>query len=213
MADLNTKQKILNTALRLFNEYGLVNVRLQRIANETGISVGNLAYHFRHKEALIAAVQEHLHEEIAEILAAYRIFPNLMDFDNQLSKYFAFFQKYPFFFLDLLEMERTYPNLPSNRLHYEAKNVSQIRKRLDFNQQRGVIVAEPRPGLYDSLAQTTWLLIAFQMPQQFRREAATPAKSEQFKRLIWNQFFPYFSPKGQAEFEQLIVPLLYPSHL
>ena len=41
-----TKQKILDTSLELFNKNGISNVRLQQIADETGISLGNLAYHF-----------------------------------------------------------------------------------------------------------------------------------------------------------------------
>ena len=49
----NTKQKILNSAINLFNKKGLVNVRLQHIADESDISVGNLAYHFYSKKAII----------------------------------------------------------------------------------------------------------------------------------------------------------------
>ena len=90
MADLSTKEKILNASIRLFNENGLANVRLQQIASEIGISVGNLAYHFRNKEAILEAVAENLDVELSEILSSYRIYPNLIDFDNQLSKYFAF---------------------------------------------------------------------------------------------------------------------------
>ncbi|MEO7308888.1 MAG: TetR family transcriptional regulator [Chitinophagaceae bacterium] len=43
MATADTKQKILNASLHLFNENGISNTRLQQIADETGISVGNLA--------------------------------------------------------------------------------------------------------------------------------------------------------------------------
>jgi hypothetical protein len=56
MADLSTKQKILNTSIRLFNEDGMANVPLQQIAKEIGISPGNLAYHFKNKEAIIEAM-------------------------------------------------------------------------------------------------------------------------------------------------------------
>lgn len=41
-----TKGKILVEALKLFNEKGFVNVRLQHIADKCNICVGNLAYHF-----------------------------------------------------------------------------------------------------------------------------------------------------------------------
>lgn len=51
-----TKQKILDSALRLFNEKGIVNVRLQHIADESIVSVGHLAYHYANKEAIINAL-------------------------------------------------------------------------------------------------------------------------------------------------------------
>ena len=38
-----TKEKIRKAALKRFNEEGIVNVRLQHIAGEAFLSVGNLA--------------------------------------------------------------------------------------------------------------------------------------------------------------------------
>jgi len=42
----HTKQKIVNTTIRLFNESGFANVSLPHIAKAMGISLGNLTYHF-----------------------------------------------------------------------------------------------------------------------------------------------------------------------
>ena len=43
---MNTKHKILKTALDLFNKEGLDQVSVRRIAVEMNISDGNLRYHF-----------------------------------------------------------------------------------------------------------------------------------------------------------------------
>lgn len=207
MAALSTKQKILVASIRLFNENGLANVRLQQIADEIGISVGNLAYHFRNKRAIVNAVNEGLDVEITEILSAYRLYPNLIDFDNQLSKYYRFLQKYPFYFLDIKEIERTHPDIYKKRRNQTDKMVSQIRKRFDFNLQRGIIKPEPRSGIYNNLAKSIWILITFSIPQNSGRgRNAIPV--EEFKRTVWNQVFPYFTEKGLAEFDQLIIPIL-----
>lgn len=207
MAGLNTKQKILNAAIQLFNKNGMANVRLQQIANEVGISPGNLAYHFRNKEAIILAVHNDLHQEAADILSTYRIFPNLMDFDNQLTKYFSFIQKYPFYFLDLLEIERHYPEIRSKRQIHISKMISQIRMRFDYNEQRGLIQAEPREGVYDHTAHAIWVLITFWTPQNLVRGANLMGACG-FKKMLWNQMYPYFTQKGVKEFEQLIRPIL-----
>ncbi|MCB0546558.1 MAG: TetR/AcrR family transcriptional regulator [Phaeodactylibacter sp.] len=207
MAELNTKQKILHASVQLFNEYGLANVRLQQIATETGISVGNLAYHFRNKEAILCAIHEELREEVAEILSTYRIFPNLLDFDNQVSKYFYFIEKYAFYYVDSVEVDRTCPEMASFRRQHISKMISQIRKRFDFNISRGVIRKEARPGLYDTLAQSIWMLIAFWVPQSLVRGERLPLKQEALKETIWNLVYPHLTQEGIAEFEQLIVPL------
>lgn len=208
MADLNTKQKILQAAIQLFNQHGLANVRLKQIAEKAGISVGNLAYHYQNKEAIVDKVMEDLHNELDEILASYRLFPNLIDFDIQLSKYYEFLQKYPFYFLDLLEIGRTYTGLSQKRQQHAIKMMIQIRKRFDFKIKRGVIIEEPREGFYDTIANSIWTSITFYIPQGLLLKNDRINRVSSFKEMVWNQLYPYFTPKGVEEFEQLIIPLL-----
>ena len=208
MPDLNTKQKILNASIRQFNENGIANVPLQQIAKEVGISPGNLAYHFRNKEAIIEAINEELDVEAAEILSTYRVFPNLIDFDNQLTKYFAFIQKYPFYFIDVLEVDRHYPKIRTKRQLHSSKMISQIRKRFDFNHNRGLVMEEPGPGVYNTAATAIWVLITFWVPQNLVRGIALSCEVIPFKEMVWNQMYSYFTTQGIAEFDQLIRPLL-----
>ena len=208
MANNNTKQKILKAAIQLFNDNGMANVRLQQIADEIGISPGNLAYHFKNKEAIIDSVQEDLLEQVSDILSTYRVFPNLMDFDNQLTKYFAFIQTHPFYFLDILEIDRHYPAVHAKRQLHISKMISQIRKRFDFNQQRGLIKAEESPGLYEDIANAIWVLITFWVPQNMIKRCDQTDDIKAFKKSIWNQLYPYLTKKGVAEYKQLIVPII-----
>lgn len=189
----------------------MANVRLQQIAEEIGISVGNLAYHFKNKKAIVTAINDDVHEEISEILSTYRLFPNLMDFDMQLTKYFDFAQRYPFYFLDLLEIERQYSEVHAKRQQYISKMVSQIRKRFDFNCQRGIIQTENRRGVYDSVANSIWVLITFWMPQEQVKGGNGNIRINQFKEAVWNQIYPYFTETGIKEYEQLILPILQQS--
>ena len=208
MADLSTKHRILNASIQLFNENGMAYVRLQQIADAIGISVGNLAYHYRNQEAIIEAINEDLYEESAAILSAYRIFPNLIDFDHQLGKYYDFIQSYPFYFFDLIEIKRHYPEVHAKKQIHVTKMIQQIRKRFDFNVKRGGIQAEARSDLYDGLAHTIWVLITFWGPQSLLMEHQSQTSNCRFRKMVWNQMHPYFTPQGIAEYEQLILPLL-----
>lgn len=201
-----TKQKILDASVRLFNESGLSNVRLQQIADETGISVGNLAYHFKNKEAIITFVYESLFEEFSQILSQYLLYPNLLDIDNQLTKYFAFFQKYRFYLIELFEIERSFPQINKQWHLFVKKMMMQIRKRIDFNVQRGILIPEPHKDIYDLLANNIWMTITFWIPQRILR--GQPIGESLFKEAVWSQMMPYFTDMGQEEYKYLIYPIL-----
>ena len=108
---MTTKQKIIASSIKLFNQNGLTNVRLQQIADDVGISVGNLAYHYYSKEAIVKEIDRQLSELIAPVIDPNRSFPSLMDFDTQLAHYYHLLMNYSFYFLDLLEIKRKYPKL------------------------------------------------------------------------------------------------------
>lgn len=55
-----TKELILDTALKLFNEQGTAAVSTNHIAEAAGISPGNLYYHYGNKEEIIRALFERL---------------------------------------------------------------------------------------------------------------------------------------------------------
>lgn len=200
-----TKQRILEAAIRLFNTDGVANVRLQQIADATGISVGNLAYHFKNKEAIVTSVYEALFDEFSKILSSYLLSPNLTEFDRQLQQYHSFFSKYKFYLIDLFEIERSYPAIIDRWHQFVSKMLLQIRKRLDYNVQRGVLLPEPVPGIYDTLTNNIWMTITFWMPQQILK--GQPVSEPLFKDAVWAQISPYFTSKGQDEYAAEVQPL------
>jgi len=65
-----TRDRILGSALALFNRYGFAKVTTARIASEVGISEGNLWYHFRTKRDLVVRHWEQLAESLSERMSA-----------------------------------------------------------------------------------------------------------------------------------------------
>lgn len=73
-----TREKILETALRLFREKGYQETTMRAVADEAGVALGNAYYYFASKEHLIQAfygrtVDEH-EAKVAPILARERDF-------------------------------------------------------------------------------------------------------------------------------------------
>lgn len=200
-----TKLRIIESAIRLFNQDGVANVRLQQIADEAGISVGNLAYHFRNKDIIVSTVYENLFDEFSEILSFYLKSPGLADFDQQLDLYHSFFAKYNFYLIDLFEIERSNPAIMTRWHQFVAKMLLQIRKRLDYCVQRGVLMPEPVQGIYDTLTNNIWMTIIFWVPQQILKGQSFTA--DHFKNAVWAQISPYFTRRGLDEFTIEIQPI------
>lgn len=63
-----TRHRILETTLALYNQFGEAKVSTTLIATEVGISAGNLHYHFRKKDQLTGALLEQFVAEVDELL-------------------------------------------------------------------------------------------------------------------------------------------------
>lgn len=57
---MSTQELILYTAINLFNQYGTAKVSTNHIAQEAGISPGNLYYHYKDKAHIIREIYEQM---------------------------------------------------------------------------------------------------------------------------------------------------------
>ncbi|MEO1260414.1 MAG: TetR/AcrR family transcriptional regulator [Bacteroidota bacterium] len=199
----STKEKILDSALILFNSSGMVNVRLQHIADKAFVSVGNLAYHYNNKEAILLALYEALTKKQKQLLAEYRIVPLFDNIDRLIHHTFQLQQEYIFFYLDTLEIVRAYPAVgKAHQLHIRSQ-VSQLKVMLDFNASRGALIGESVSNGFAQLAEQIWMTMDFWLIQQSVRTGEKP-KVQQYRNAVWNLLMPYFTKMGTREYEQML---------
>ncbi len=198
-----TKQKILDSALRLFNEKGIVNVRLQHIADESIVSVGNLAYHYANKEAIINALYRALTKKQKDLLAEYRIVPLFDNIDRLLQHTFELQEQYIFFYLDTLEISRAYPSIGQTHQEHIASQIGQLKTILDFNVARGALRPATSEDGFEMLAVQIWMTMDLWMTQQAIR-SSQGTNVQNYTKGIWNLLIPYFTEMGKREYEQML---------
>ena len=106
-----TKKKILNTAITLYNEFGIANVRNQDIAEKAGMSLSNFNYHYGAKKDLIIAVFDLMNETLQKNVYGNRVLVQEGQGLSITKSYFEFQQLFCFFYLDTPNILKMFPEL------------------------------------------------------------------------------------------------------
>ncbi len=193
----DTRSNIIDTAIDLFNAHSVGNVRVQDIAKASAISPGNLTYHFRTKKELMEGVYQHMKTELAALHFGDFLFKESMDTLDITRTYLSFQIKYRFFYRDIMEI---FSLVPEVQLAYTR----QIRQVINFNRNsiylaigQGLMVPEPTPGIYDSLAKNAWAILnSWLSAREILGEDAVSI--EEGVRLIMDLHYPFYSDSGKA---------------
>ena len=100
-----TRQRILDASLAMFNAQGEPNVTTNHIADELEISPGNLYYHFRNKDDIIEQLFARYEERMdAALTPPTDRLPGLEDIWLQLHLVFECIWDYRFLYRDLVDI-------------------------------------------------------------------------------------------------------------
>ncbi len=202
-----TKIKILNTAHQLFNQYGIANVTLRKIANEMGISQGNLNYHFKKREDILEALYYQVVEEVnvkmQEIMASEVNFDLKFIHDSTLAATQIFYN-YRFIMTDFNQLCRENKAIRDHYRQLELKRKDEFKMLFGMLIQHGVMLPEEFEGQYDRLIQRLILYgnfwIAF---DEIHHEDTREEYVVQNHGIMMDAMYPYLTPEGKKEFLKL----------
>ncbi len=104
---MKTKDRIIQTALMLFNEEGESNVTTNHIADEMDISPGNLYYHYRSKDDIIWQIFLNYEKKIRLVLEQKDLnYASMQDMWNYLHAVFDVISEYRFLYRNLIGLMR-----------------------------------------------------------------------------------------------------------
>jgi AcrR family transcriptional regulator len=159
---MHTRDRILATALRLFNESGTAAVSTNHIADALGISPGNLYYHFRNKEEIIRALFE---QQFARWDAGYALpddrMPSLDDLQQLVRASFVMGWEYRFMYRELIALLRRDEQLHRRWVEVRARGFAGFQGLFELFVAAGVLRAPGDPAIVTRLAELVWLIAEF----------------------------------------------------
>jgi AcrR family transcriptional regulator len=182
----NTKEKILESALKLFSEKGIRETTIKDIAKEVGITEGAIYRHFVSKDQIVRTLfstyAERLYEELISVVEEKtsienRFFKLVKTFLN-----FCFENPQAFKFINLFhylraEEVKNFQNLPKDALMKFVdegfkKGIIKVRRELALAMVVGTLertfllveggIMEREAGLEEELAEVLWKAITYQ---------------------------------------------------
>lgn len=205
---MKTKEKILSTALKLFNEEGVDQVTPRRIASEMGISHGNLRYHFSRKEDILYALYMQLVAAFDGAIAETQTEPNLEMAYQVLSFIYHKLEEHRYLMIDFVSIMRQVPQI---REHYQA--LFQARK-LQFKaifqelEADGIIRPEMFPGQREALLLQMNIFSDFWVgAAEIHFQHLKAGKVNFFINMAMAMIFPYLTEKGREAYAKLGIQL------
>ncbi|MBX8531394.1 TetR/AcrR family transcriptional regulator [Pseudomonas cichorii] len=202
---MKTRDRIIECALTLFNQQGEPNVSTLEIANELGISPGNLYYHFHGKEPLVMGLFERFQAELAPLLdppADARL--NAEDYWLFLHLIVERLAHYRFLFQDLSNLAGRLPKLARgirNLLNSLKRTLASLLARL---KAQGQLISETQ-ALGQLVEQITMnLLFSLDYQRILGREGEVRVVVYQIMMLVT----PHLVPTSRQAAEELAMQYL-----
>jgi AcrR family transcriptional regulator len=195
-----TKERILDGALKLFNENGEGSVTTAQIAEYLKISEGNLWYHFRTKRDIVFELFCRLETEVDKNLSRL---PeenlNFRDFIRYAARAFEYLWEYRFLFRDRYDRGKD-ENAVKRIRELTVRGQQNVERILDNMHRREMLVLSPEEAR--ALAINAWIVqsnwLRFLQIRETIREITESHVKEGFAQLIW-LFNPYLSDAGKRE--------------
>jgi len=193
---MNTRLRIKQAALKLFNKEGIMNITLRAIAKELNKSYGNVTYHYKTKNELVMSLYLDMMEKMAGLQLLFNPETLFEDVLKAPSATFKISIKYSFLYTDYVEIKRNFPSIAARLGEDAAKrkvNYSSILKEL---QQQGYLRSDLQQQELDYLMDLSGIVRTFYFldlsPQDFHQDNIEHDYLHQVNQLI----FPYLTEKG-----------------
>ncbi|MGJ7510426.1 TetR/AcrR family transcriptional regulator [Variovorax sp. GT1P44] len=204
MASPNTRERILQASLALFNAQGLAAVSTHRIAAELEISPGNLHYHFKAKQLIVDRLFRRFEERLESLNASSDTVRAIDDLWLALHLRFEAIDAYRFVYRDMAYLSSEYPALGERAQALTAQNLLAAQALCETLLAAGVIEATAEEAQMLALQMvfttTCWLSFERLVPGRDALQQADPGLAAFYTLTL---IAPYVSRESRAYLDYL----------
>lgn len=192
---MNTKARILEAALTLFNQQGTDAVSTNHIAEAAGISPGNLYYHYRNKEDIIRALFEQLYAlwDTTFDLPQDRL-PTLDDVRGLVAANFRIMNAYRFVYREIIALLQRDAELRARYIAVRGRGYEGFRQIMAALAAASVTNVPPDEATVERLADLCWLISEFWLSTvEVSGEQVDDAQMQRGIALMLQVLHPYIT--------------------
>ncbi len=204
MARSNTRERILQASLALFNAQGLAAVSTHRIAAELEISPGNLHYHFKTKQLIVEQLFRRFEGQLELLNASAGDVSAIDDLWLALHLRFEAIDSCRFVYRDMAFLAAEYPLLGKRAQALTARNLLAAQSLCESLVGAGVIEATAEEAQLLALQMvfttTCWLSFESLVPGRDALQQADPGFAAFYTLTLVS---PYVSRESRAYLDYL----------
>ncbi len=200
MSTRKTQNQIIDKALEMFNEHGSKAVSTNRIAEECGVSRGNLHYHFRTKEEIIQSIFQRIDREMRAHWQDDHLHPSMAYMSTMFSRSIRLTWDYRFFYLELTSLLRNDARLKLLFLDNRKMREEEVNRFFNEMINAGYFTLPAESPELEAVLLVTWLITEGWPPYlemndiELNEESITRGFD-----LILLTLTPYFTEKANEE--------------
>lgn len=203
----NSKEKILQKALELFNAKGFANVSIRLIATELNISHSNLIYHYKTKNDIATALHNELLEKAIALNTQAVTYSDFMEGLFVSTKQgFEILYDYRFLMIDLNFILKENQALKTAFLDIEKVRAKMYQNVITIAVENKDLRKELYPNEYDffidqiKIFSDSWIVSS----QIYHTDLTKKAIVDLYADLFIKMWFPYLTDSGKEQFFRII---------
>lgn len=193
---MTNRETILVNAKKLFNKNGYGAVSLFEIAQDSGVSRGNITYHFKDKHRILEVLTAEMTAKIEKEKYQSKQFPSFENLIVTARLMYDIQREYSFIFFDALVQSHVLVKDKYQRVVDEF--VADCKAAIAFSIEIGNMKPEAIKGMYNNIATLCQMITFYWLPQQMMRGKRIEGEGE---KIVWGLLIPHFTEKGLKSFK------------